>query len=281
MGGPLRTIPHVNGHADAERGVRPATVTATPSTLRLMTVNVAHGRKRGPHQALQPKRRIRSNLGEVAAMLRQLRPDLVALQEADGPSMLTGRFDHVTHLADQAEYAFSFRGDHVRGKRLASGTALLSMRPLLEPVSVRFAPSPPTFCKGFVCATLDWPGNGTTRVDVVSVHFDFLRKSVRLKQVGQLVRHLADRTGPLIVMGDFNCQWSDRRSALRTLAEARQLRAYRPGAMGMKTFPKLGRRLDWVLISPELEFAEYAVVKATVSDHRPVACVVKLAGATA
>ena len=242
-----------------------------------MTLNIAHGRKRGPHQALQTRRSIESNLNDIATLLRRQKPDLVALQEADGASAFTGRFDHVQYLADKAQYACSIRGEHVRGKRLVSGTALLSTRPLHQPVCVAFAPSPPTFSKGFVLATVDWPGDVDVQINVVSVHFDFSRKSVRRKQAQELIDHLADRPGPLIVMGDLNCQWTSKDSALRTLAEAMNLQAYQPHAAGMTTFPKLGRRLDWILISRELLFVSYEVLDDVVSDHRAVAAELRLA----
>ena len=238
-----------------------------------MTLNVAHGRKRGPHQALQRTKSIKSNLDDVGALLLRHQPDLVALQEADGPSVLTGKFDHVQHIAECARYEYAFRGEHAKGKRLCSGTALLCSQPLQHPQSVKFAPSPPTFSKGFVRATLDWPGNADGQVDVVSVHFDFSRKSVRRKQARELIRNLADRPGPpgaLVVVGDFNCQWKDKTSPLHTLADELDLHAYRPDAAGLTTFPRLRRRLDWVLISPALTFASHTVLRDRVSDHRAV-----------
>jgi endonuclease/exonuclease/phosphatase family metal-dependent hydrolase len=243
----------------------------------LMTLNVAHGRKRGPHQALQTKRSIESNLDDVVALLLRHKPDVLALQEADGPSLITGKFDHVQYVADKAEYEHHLRGEHVKGKRLLSGTALLSLLPLHDPNSVTFKRSPPTFSKGFVHATVHWPGDGDVAVDIVSVHLDFLRKSVRQGQLQTLIEHFASRAGPRIVMGDFNCQWTDKDSPLPALADALGLHAYRPEAGGLNTFPKLRRRLDWILISRELEFASYRVLDAVVSDHRAVLCQVRFA----
>ena len=276
--GPHETTPPIAKSAGAGAKVQDSTV-ATPRSLRLMTLNIAHGRKSGPHQALQTKRSIESNLNDIAAMLRRRKPDLVALQEADGPSAFTGKFDHVQYLADKAEYAFSMRGEHLETKRFSSGTALLSVLALHHPLSVTFAPSPPTFPKGFVRCTVAWPGETNVQIDVVSVHFDFSRKSVRRKQVQELIDHLADHPRPLIVMGDLNCQWTDKGSALRTLAEALDLQAHRPEAADLKTFPKLKRRLDWILISPELSFSDYQVLEEVVSDHRAVISEVSLTAA--
>ena len=274
--GPPDVALQVNGDPGADPAAGESVV-AKPRTLSVMTLNIAHGRKRGPHQALQTTRSIESNLTEVAAVLKRHKPDLVALQEADGASVLTGKFDHVQRLADEAVYPFSMRGEHVKMKRHSSGTALLSSLPLHDPRSITFEPSPPTFSKGFVICTANWPGEPDVQVDVVSVHLDFSRKSVRKKQVQEMIDHLSNRDGPLIVMGDFNCQWQARKSAVHKLATSLDLHAYEPEADDMNTFPKLRRRLDWILISRDLTFAKYQVLSEKVSDHRAVIAEVKLA----
>ena len=249
---------------------------APQPTLRVMTLNVAHGRGNGRHQLLTRKKTHRAKLDDVAAVLARERPDVAALQEADGPSVWSGRFDHVAHLATAAQFARSVRGEHVSGMKLSYGTALLSMLPLEKPLSVTFAPSPPTPSKGFVVATVAWPGNPEVEVDVVSVHLDFARKKVRRRQVAGMVEALAGRGRPLIVMGDLNCQWADEDSPLRTLAEKLKLTAYKPEAKDMQTFPKLKRRLDWILISSELEFARHEIVPDRVSDHLGIVCDIRL-----
>ncbi len=253
------------------------TATAPQAMLRVMTLNVAHGRGDGRHQVLTRKKTHRAKLDAVAALLARERPDVAALQEADGPSVWSGRFDHVAHLARAAKFACSVRGEHVKGAKLSYGTALLSMLPLERPLSVTFAPSLPTPSKGFVLATIAWPGHPTLEADVVSVHLDFARKKVRRRQVADLIGRLERRGRPLILMGDFNCQWTDEESPLQTVAEKLELRAYRPEAEDMVTFPKLKKRLDWILISRELEFARYEIVPDRVSDHLGVVCDVKVA----
>ena len=67
-------------------------------------------------------------------------------------------------------------------------------------------------------------------------------------------------------MGDFNCSW-EKGSALRVLAEALGLTAYRADAADLVTFPTTKKRLDWILISKELEFVAYRAIPDIVSDH--------------
>src|SRR5258708_3463709 len=50
-------------------------------SLRVFSLNLAHGRRDGEHQVLQSRVAIRSHLDRVAAVLRREAPDLVALQE--------------------------------------------------------------------------------------------------------------------------------------------------------------------------------------------------------
>ena len=246
-------------------------------TLTVMTLNVAHGRRDGFHQALQRRVTIERNLSEVAAELERVDPDVVALQEADGPSIWSGRFDHVRYVASAARFANFVRGEHVRGFGLSYGTALLAQIPLDDALSITFAPSPPTLAKGFVVSTIGWPGRPDVVLDVVSVHLDFARRSVREAQVDELVAVLARRGRPAIVMGDFNCELASRGSPLKRLVERGRLTAYQPEAPGLATFPSFGSRLDWVLVSPGLEFAGYRTLPATLSDHLGVVACLKLA----
>jgi endonuclease/exonuclease/phosphatase family metal-dependent hydrolase len=234
--------------------------------LAVITLNVAHGRADGVHQALLKKQTVVENLDRIGELLKDRSPDVVALQEADGPSIWSGRFDHVAYLAKAGGYENAYRGEHVSGLKLSYGTALLSRYPLENPASITFAPSPPTFTKGFVVAEISVPGSGP--ITVVAVHLDFARESVREEQVERLIEELAERPRPMIVMGDFNCDWDDE-PTLATLAEKLDLRAFEHDGT-TATFPKLGKRLDWILVSDHVEFIDYQVGETGLSDHQPV-----------
>ena len=260
------------------RDAQPDAVRPAACTLRVLTLNIAHGRGTGPNQVLRSGQAFRPNLDAVAGVLRRERPDAAALQEADGPSWWSGDFDHVAYLAGKAGFEHSFRGEHAKTGRpkLSYGTALLLSTAPAGQKSVAFSQSRLTPSKGYVVCTIDWPGRDGVQVDVVSVHLDFAWGAVRARQVQQMANELGPRGRPLIVMGDFNCEWQWQEPTLRTLAEGLRLRAFKPEAEDMDTFPKLSRRLDWVLISPELEFISYRVLPDVVSDHRAVVAEVQL-----
>lgn len=249
-----------------------ATIAAV-DRLKVMTLNLAHARGDRWHQWLARPRRIERNLDRVGELLCREQPHLVALQEADGPSAWSGRFDHVAYLARAAEFPYYVRGDHVRRRIGRYGNGLLSRLPLAEPSLLRFSPSPPTPRKGLVSSRCCWPGRPDLAFDLVTLHLDFLRPAIRERQV---IAHFSQRPGPKIVMGDFNCTWRGRESSLRLLARELNLTPFRPDERRLVSYPRLRRRLDWIFISPHFEFAGYHHLPDRVSDHRAVVAELRL-----
>jgi endonuclease/exonuclease/phosphatase family metal-dependent hydrolase len=243
------------------------------TVFTLLTLNIAHGRKDGVSQIFQKSNQIKSNLDDISSLLKRESPDIIALQEADGPSIWSGNFSHVKYLAENSGYIHSVRGAHVDGMMLSYGTALLSKQLLDEPISVTFEPSPPTFPKGFLSASIKM--NNEIEADIISVHLDFSRKDVRQKQVQNMVNVLSAREKPLIIMGDFNCEWEEN-SAVKVLAEKLDLSIYQLTNNNQITFPILKKRIDFILISNEFEFVTYKVLPDIVSDHLGVISKIKI-----
>ncbi len=261
-----RVEPEIVGAA----GVAPTKEPGCRGSIRVMTLNLAHGRGSGFHQALQDANAAQHNLDRIGRLLAREVPDLVALQEADGPSLWSGNFDHVAYLAAARGYANYVRGEHVSALGLSYGTGLLANLEIGEALAVTFDPALSQPAKGFVVSAFRWPGAPGFQVDVVSLHLDAFNAEVRDVQARRLVQELRERRRPLVVMGDFNTGWGQPDSALRRIAAELDLRAYRPLEPGLSTFPALQRRLDWILVSPELDFLAYRVLDDRVSDHRAV-----------
>jgi endonuclease/exonuclease/phosphatase family metal-dependent hydrolase len=237
--------------------------------LRIMTLNMAHGRGDSFHQLLQRSATTLANLDAIASLLKDSGAAVVALQEADGPSFWSGSFNHVDYLADNGAFSQSVRGAHVDGLGLSYGTALIANVDLSDPRAITFDPALSPVPKGFVVSTISWPGSPDINVDIVSVHLDFASKSIRKKQALELIEILKDRNRPVIIMGDFNAGWQNN-STVQHISQALALSAYRPEQAGLETFPALGERLDWILVSPGIAFRSYQVIPDTVSDHRGV-----------
>jgi endonuclease/exonuclease/phosphatase family metal-dependent hydrolase len=256
---------------------------AVSGSLRVLTLNLAHGRKDSLNQVLLSREAVGRNLAEVAALLRDASADVVALQEADGPSRWSGSFDHVAVLAGQANYPWHSRASHAKTWFFDYGTALLSRVPFTDSLDHAFRPSPPSMTKGLTLGQIAWRPDGNVApiyVDIVSVHLDFSRDSVRRQQVAEMSATLSDRTHPMIVLGDLNSDWSSTDSVVIELAQRCGMQVYQPLAADLGTYPSSGRRLDWVLISDELEFLHHEVLPHVVSDHHAVVADIGLKAAS-
>ncbi len=239
----------------------------------VMTVNLAHGRGNGRHQALRFESSIRQNLEAVATVVKREDPHIVALQEADAPSVWSGGFNHVIFIADSCRMQ-SVQSTHVDGCGLHYGTALLSRFPLENAMQCTFKPTWPTFSKGF---TYGEAVVGNRRVGLISVHLDFRpgKGKARKQQLEEIIEFVQDKSLPLIVAGDFNCEWSEKEDSLRTFAQRLKLQAWQPENEDLVTFRKLKSRIDYILISQELAFVSHHVLDDVISDHRTVKAVVR------
>jgi endonuclease/exonuclease/phosphatase family metal-dependent hydrolase len=266
------TIQPANGEAIFRDPASAQAPIVSPS-LDLLTLNVAHGRGTALNQILVSETQHRQNLDDIASIVISSNAHAVALQEADAPSLWSGEFDHVEFLAEATGYPFAVHGHHADSWPYTYGAALLSRFKMDDTLSHSFRPSWPTAGKGFVRASIQWSPNGdienSQSVTLVSVHLDFSREKVREQQIAELVDDIDQLTTPLIILGDFNADWSTEDSPVRVLAEALNLRAFRPTSDQFGTYEG-SKRLDWILISKELNFIDYTVLPDIVSDHLAV-----------
>ena len=242
------------------------------STLRVLSLNMAHGRNDSFSQLFVSEEEIRENLAEIVEFLKRENADIVTLQEADEPSRWSGNFDHVELLAREAGYAWYTHASHVDNALGTYGTAVLSRFPISKGYQVDFNPTPPTTRKGFTLAEIEWapgtPDGKKQTIDVVSVHLDFSRRSKRIEQIEDMKDVLRQRSNPTIVLGDFNSTWAEGDRELQALAKVRKLKTHRPEANFMYTYSD--ERFDWILVSEEFEFCNYYAAADTLSDHLAV-----------
>jgi len=246
----------------------------TTGPLKVLSLNMAHGRKDSTNQIFLSKQTIYNNLSDIASLLKQTSPSLVALQEADGPSHWSGNFDHVAQLAEQAQYPWYTRAAHAQGWLYNYGTALLSRSAFTEVVGHAFQPTPPTMTKGFLLGQIKWQPDKEKEaiilIDIISVHLDFSRRSVRQQQIQEMIQVLSARNNPVIILGDFNSDWFSEEAIIKDFVNQSRFQAYQSGTKNLGTYSSNKRRLDWILISEELEFKSYKVLPDIVSDHSAI-----------
>jgi len=246
------------------------------NSIRVVSLNAAHSRSMGFHQALQSGDKARLNLDAIVAVLERENPDIVALQEVDGPSVWSGKFDHVEYIARNAGYSSTVRGTHMKSAGLDYGTALLSRQDLSDAVSVGFDGAILAARKGFVISTLQWPGRLDTPVDIVSIHLDPLRAKVRARQAKELIAVIEERGRPVIVMGDFNDDWYDDDSAVRLLGEALELKPHDLRCEECHTHRRMRDFVDWILVPSEIRIEDFEILSDDISDHYAVAATLHL-----
>jgi len=252
----------------------------TSPLLTVITLNLAHGRKSAINQMLQKTSTTRKNLEEIADFLSNSGADLIALQEADSPSRWSGKFNHVEFVSQKSPYPCRLHASHAHKYMYDFGTALLSRVPFSDNIMHTFAASPPTTNKGFVMGEVRWNPGGSLpepiNVSVISVHLDFSRKKVRESQIEEMRNMLLDIATPVIILGDFNTDWTTDESALKTIVENGKFKVYQAESTLLGTYKKGKHRLDWILISEDLEFVSYEVPQQVLSDHQPVRASIRL-----
>ena len=242
------------------------------SSIKVLSLNMAHGRKNSFTQFFLSETEIRQNLADIAEFLKREGADIVTLQEADAPSWWSGNFNHVEFLAREAGYPWYTQTNHVENWFVNYGTAVLSRFPINRGYGFDFNPTPPTTQKGFTLAEIEWkPAKGDQKkmvIDVISVHLDFSRSSKRIEQIEDMRKVLSGRANPAIILGDFNSGWIEGEQELQALARKRNLRTHRPEANTLYTY--FDDRLDWILVSEEFEFCDYYTAPDILSDHLAV-----------
>lgn len=246
--------------------------------LRVMTLNIAHATGVPPLSVMVPTDTRREFLEAIGTLVRRERPAIVAMQEVHRPLEGHQGLDHLTAIREASGYASGFFGSHLvaKAKGREQGTALLARSQLLAPISQALNLEPGDD-KGFVRATLRVPQFFNREVDVFSVHLDPYSERKRQQQVIALADALRKRTHPAIVMGDFNARYVGPYETMGRLLSLTNLRAHELTS-GKATYPAgwPRARLDWILLTPELEFSRYENVNAGVSDHQGVIAEVRL-----
>ncbi|HEY4501755.1 MAG TPA: endonuclease/exonuclease/phosphatase family protein [Candidatus Paceibacterota bacterium] len=232
--------------------------------LSVLTLNIMHGRnRRRPLWPLWVRRQEAGhNLKKIVACILQQNPDIVALQEVDKYSLLSGRFDQFEFLKDKTGYQYGYYASScsVRGV-FQSGQAILSKYPLANCEAHKFPITFPTDRMGFVLADAVLPGKTITVASIHLVYLDWLRRDPHKQELRLVKEALSSRSSPTVLAGDFNCDMTEQASRLGFVPH-----------QGSPTHPSWApqKRIDWILVK-DLQYASYETLSESLSDHLAVA----------
>ena len=218
------------------------------------------------------------DVGRVAEVIAQSRPDIIALQEVDVGRRRTGGVDQAHAIADKLGMGFHFNAAvHVEEERY--GDAILTALPVKL---VKSGPLPcPSRLKGLEPRGALWVEvtveDGKT-VQIVNTHLGLvpMEQKVQTEHLlgGEWLGHpkCAD---PLILLGDFNAtpRYAAYKKIAARLRDARRAAGVKGGALTFPSrFPMI--RIDHMFISPSVEVANMhapdgALMKLA-SDHLPL-----------
>jgi endonuclease/exonuclease/phosphatase family metal-dependent hydrolase len=239
-----------------------------PQRLRVVTWNIHHGAGSDG----------KVDLARIAAVLKRLEPDLVALQEVDVGVRRSGKVDQPAELARSTgmKAVFAKNIEHQDGEY---GNAILTRLLVVRHTNHPLPTTEGREQRGALEVVVAWPRKSKNPLQLrfVSTHFDHLRDDTDRLASAELLAKLAREWGdavPTLVAGDFNAR-------PKSATFERLLATWTRGTQGESpTYPakEPDRQIDDVLYRPAQAFrvVEARVIdEAVASDHRPVLVVLE------
>jgi endonuclease/exonuclease/phosphatase family metal-dependent hydrolase len=238
---------------------------AADQPLRVMTYNIHHG------EGLDK----RVDLERIAAVIKDAKADLVALQEVDRGVERTARRDLPAELAKLTGMTAVFENNfHYQGGEY--GNAVLTSLPVKSKTNRHYKMLRTGEQRGLLQLVLDVRGR---EVLFMNTHIDYRADdSERLLNIDEIKGQVeAARNTPVILCGDFNDVPTS-----RTHAKAAEFLTDTWTAVGQGpgySYPteKPAKRIDYVWITPAtIEPVRIAVLTTDASDHVPVLAELRL-----
>ena len=229
------------------------------SKLRVMTYNIHVGM--GVDQKL--------DLQRIADVINHEQPDLVGLQEVDRGVRRTQGVDEIVELskATKMNYAFAHNLDYQGG---AYGVAILSRFPIELTDHRKYENRREAERRGMLRVEVMVAGR---KVNFVTTHLDYQFADGRLFETDQLLRFLADKEGPIILVGDFNDEPTGEAYRLATSKFQDAWVARKTKESGF-SYPsdKPAKRIDYIFFraSDGIKVKKTWIVRTLASDHLPV-----------
>lgn len=235
--------------------------------IRVGTYNIQHGRN---HSRFLETGTEEIDLLGVAAVLRNLAPDICALNEVRNQEQVPGLCNQAQVIAEALGYHYVFARaiDHQGG---TYGNALISRYPIRNPrLYPLIVPSEQTGDghkhEDRVLLTAEITAADVS-LTVMVCHFSLYDVGITLA-IDTIAEVLAQTEGDVVLMGDFNLTPDTPHYArLASLLSDTATGADSP----LLTFPSHAptEKIDYVFASPVFQPSEVTVPAVTQSDHRP------------
>lgn len=207
-----------------------------------------------------PHAAIHSNLDHIAHVIADY--DIVALQEADAGSIRSAFTNHTEYLAHKARFQhWHYQVNRNIGKIAKHSNSLLSR---FHPTHVEDHKLPGLIPgRGLLVASY---GKKPNTLGVFVLHLALSRRT-RMRQLDKAAELVSDYRHA-IFMGDMNCE----HDSLEMKALLKRTRLQLPEEQTCN-FPswRPRKRIDHILVTPELKIEDTHVLEHYGSDHLPVA----------
>jgi endonuclease/exonuclease/phosphatase family metal-dependent hydrolase len=162
---------------------------APEKTVKVVTLNLYHDKDEWP------KRRV-----QIVEKLRQLRPDVIALQEVLQHETLTNQAEW---LAAQLDYQWHFVSTDPVGNPRRYGNAILTHHPILKRGQKSLQPLDDSRTAAFL--RIDLQGR-LLNVYATHLHWTDQGGAIRSRQIADLMQYIEETSEdiPSLVAGDFN-----------------------------------------------------------------------------
>lgn len=237
--------------------------TPKETQIRAATYNIRHGS--GMDDKL--------DLERTAKAIRDLKADIVALQEVDNRTKRCGGVNQVAELGRKLKMHAAF-GAFMSFDGGWYGLGLLSKYPLVNVTPLRLAEGN----EPRVALMVDMRLPTGEVITAVNVHFDWVEDDgFRFAQATQVQEAISKIKHPTILLGDFNDNRGSRTLNLFPSALAEVTKVKGKG----NTFPANGpdKEIDHIFVGPEQRWAfrrAQVVDERKASDHRPVVADLRL-----
>jgi len=221
------------------------------------------------------------DVGRIAAVIGQARPDIVALQELDVGRARSGGIDQAHAIATRLGMSFHFNSALSVEEERYGDAILTALPPRL--VKSGPLPTPPRLRRleprGALWVRIETGGGP---LQVINTHLGLLPQEQKTQVaclLGQEWLGAVDCRDPTILLGDFNAtrRYAAYRALTRRLRDVQRTvdGGKRPGRV-VRTFPSRlpVLRIDHVFVSPGVEvagvFAPDTALARVASDHLPL-----------